>query len=59
LAPTARWRAARGGGGLWPPFFLGGGDGVEEFLPLLHGCQEEEFSWQWLGPPKVGFPINI
>jgi hypothetical protein len=30
---------------------------VEELLPLLGGCQEEEFSWLCLSPPKkYGFP---
>jgi hypothetical protein len=33
-------------------FFLGDVDGVEEFLPLLGGCQEDKYSSQWPGASK-------
>jgi hypothetical protein len=34
------------------PFFLGLGASMEELLPLLGDCQEEEISWLWLSPSK-------
>ena len=57
--------AASGGGGprgrrpLAPFFFLGDGAAMEELLPLLGGCQEEENSWLffWSSRPRVSFFI--
>jgi hypothetical protein len=47
--------AAIGAAALGSLFFLGDGTGVEE-IPLLGGCQEEEFSSQLLGAFKTRVP---
>jgi hypothetical protein len=40
MAPPA---AALGGGSPLAPYFLVLGAGVEEIIPLISGCQKEEF----------------
>ena len=36
---------AAGGGGPWPPFFLGDGAGMDEGLHLTAAALEKENSW--------------
>jgi len=40
-------------------FFLGHGDGVEELLPLLGGCQGGGFLWLWMDASKNRAFLNI